>query len=375
MTSPANAKTVVVIQLSGGNDALNTVIPYNNEHYYDLRPQVNISQDNVLKINDELGFNPSMAPIKRLWDEGNVAVINGIGYPSPNRSHFRSMDVWHTAEPDTISNEGWLGRAIRQIDPDGENVITGVNFGRGLPRALYAKDVPVASVGTLENYGLMTDMKNEAARNLALEAFSQMYGGSGKDTIAQFISQTGLDALKGADILRAAPRQYSSTVEYAHTPIAQNLKSISQVMSADLGTRVFYTQHGSFDTHSGELSAHSKLWQDVSEAVGDFTDDLKEHGQLDDTLIMMFSEFGRRIKDNGAGTDHGSGGSAFVIGGAVNGGTYGEFPSLRSEDQIEGDMRFNNDFRITYSTIADRWLSLDPVHIANGTFEQFDFVD
>ena len=202
-----------------------------------------------------------------------------------------------------------------------------------------------------------------------------MYGGSGKDTIAQFISQTGLDALKGADILRAAPRQYSSTVEYADTPIAQNLKSISQVMSADLGTRVFYTQHGSFDTHSGELSAHSKLWQDVSEAVGDFTDDLKEHGQLDDTLILMFSEFGRRIKDNGAGTDHGSGGSAFVIGGAVNGGTYGEFPSLRSEDQIEGDMRFNNDFRITYSTIADRWLDLDPVHIANGTFEQFDFVD
>ena len=178
MTSTTNARTVVVLQLSGGNDALNTVVPYNNEHYYDLRPQVNIPQDSVLRINDELGFNPSMAPIKRLWDEGNVAVINGIGYPNPNRSHFRSMDVWHTAEADTISTEGWLGRAIRQMDPNGENVVTGVNFGRGLPRALYAKDVPVASVGNLENYGLMTDMQNEAARNLALEAFSQMYGGS-----------------------------------------------------------------------------------------------------------------------------------------------------------------------------------------------------
>lgn len=375
MTSTSRDRNVVVVQLTGGNDALNTVIPYNDELYYDLRPQVNIAQDNVLKIDDELGFNPSLAPIKRLWDEGSVAVINGIGYPEPNRSHFRSMDVWHTAEPSTIASEGWLGRAIRQMDPAAENVVTGVNFGRGLPRALYAKDVPVASVGNLENYGLMTDIEDEAARNLALEAFSQMYGGSGKDTIAQFISQTGMDALKGADILRAAPQRYSSTVEYADTPIADNLKSIAQVLFADVGTRVFYTQHGSFDTHSGELSAHSKLWQDVSEAVGDFTDDLKEHGRFDDTLILMFSEFGRRIKDNGAGTDHGSGGTAFVVGGGINGGTYGDFPSLKPADQVEGDMRFNNDFRVTYSTIADRWLGLDPVDVANGAFEQFDFVD
>lgn len=374
MVSKTNNRNVVVVQLSGGNDTLNTVIPYNNEIYYDLRPQVHIPQEKVLKITEDLGFNPSMAPMKRLWDEGNLAVINGIGYPNPNRSHFRSMDVWHTAEPETISPEGWLGRAIRQMDPNGENVVTGVNFGRGLPRALYAKDVPVASVGNLENYGLMTDMKNEAARKLALEAFSQMYGGSGKDTIAQFISQTGLDALKGADILRTAPQQYSSSIEYGDTPIAQNLKSIAQVMFAELGTKVFYTQHGSFDTHSGELSAHSKLWKDVSEAIGDFTDDLREHECLDDTLILLFSEFGRRIKDNGAGTDHGSGGSAFLIGGAIHGGTYGEFPSLRSEDQIEGDMRFNNDFRMTYSTIADKWLGVDPVDVANGEFEQFSFV-
>ena len=367
-------RSVVVLQLSGGNDALNTVIPYSNELYYDNRPYLGIPEDQVHKLDDDLGLNPALGPIKSLWDEGKVAVINGIGYPSPNRSHFRSMDVWHTAEPTDIAPEGWLGQAIRDLDPRAENVVTGVNFGRGLPRAMYAKDVPVASVGNLDTYGLMPDIKDEAARKVALEAFSQIYGGSGKDTISQFISQVGMDALKGADILRTAPARYSSSIEYADNPIAQNMKNIAQVMFADVGTRIYYTQHGSYDTHSNELNAHAKLWNDVSAAVADFMDDLKEHDRDKDTVVLMFSEFGRRINDNGAGTDHGSGGVAFVIGGDVEGGLYGEFPSLREEDQLEGDMHFNNDFRITYSTILDRWLGVDPVPITNGSFEQFEFV-
>ena len=367
-------KSVVVLQLSGGNDALNTVIPYTNGLYYDQRPYLGIPQEKALPLDGELALNPAMGPIKALWDEGEVAVINGVGYPNPNRSHFRSMDVWHTAQPADIAPEGWLGQAIRELDPKSENVVMGVNFGRGLPRAMYAKDVPVASVGNLETYGLMPDIKDEAARAVALEAFSQIYGGSGKDAISQFISQVGMDALKGADILRTAPAAYSSGVEYADTPIAQNMKSIAQVMFADVGTRVYYTQHGSFDTHANELSSHAKLWSDVSNAVADFMDDLREHGRDKDTLILMFSEFGRRINDNGAGTDHGSGGVAFAIGGDVEGGFYGEFPSLRPEDQLEGDMRFSNDFRITYSTILERWLGVDPVPITNGGFERFDFI-
>ena len=367
-------KSVVVLQLSGGNDALNTVIPYTNGLYYDQRPYLGIPQEKALPLDGELALNPAMGPIKALWDEGEVAIINGVGYPNPNRSHFRSMDVWHTAQPADIAPEGWLGQAIRELDPKSENVVMGVNFGRGLPRAMYAKDVPVASVGNLETYGLMPDIKDEAARAVAIEAFSQIYGGSGKDAISQFISQVGMDALKGADTLRTAPGAYSSGVEYADTPIAQNMKSIAQVMFADVGTRVYYTQHGSFDTHANELSSHAKLWSDVSNAVADFMDDLREHGRDKDTLILMFSEFGRRINDNGAGTDHGSGGVAFAIGGDVEGGFYGEFPSLRPEDQLEGDMRFSNDFRITYSTILERWLGVDPVPITNGGFERFDFI-
>ena len=163
MNSGNGKKSLVVVQLSGGNDCLNTVVPYNDDQYFDFRSTVRIEHDNVLPLNDEIGFNPDMTQIKRLWDEGKVAVIQGIGYPNPNRSHFRSMDIWHTAEPEKIGTEGWLGRAIKEIDPAGENVLTGVNFGRGLPRALGMRGLPVASVGNLETYGLFPGHEGRAA--------------------------------------------------------------------------------------------------------------------------------------------------------------------------------------------------------------------
>ena len=368
-------RSIVVLQLSGGNDYLNTVVPFENGLYYDNRPTVHVAADQVLDIGGGLGFRPQMEPIKHLWDEGKVAVINGIGYPNPNRSHFRSMDIWHTALPDDIGQEGWLGRVIRELDPKGDNVLTGVNFGRGLPRALGLRGVPVASVGNLDTYGLFPDIQDEALRKYALDAFAMMYGGArGKDAVMDFLGQTGLDALKGADILRTAPAKYSSSIEYADNPIAQSMRSVAQVMFADLGTRVYYTQHGSFDTHSGEVATHATLWDDVAGAVGDFMDDVKEHDREDDVVLFLFSEFGRRIKDNGSGSDHGSGGVAFVIGNNVKGGMYGEYPSLEFEHQLEGDLHFNNDFRSTYTTILEQWLHLDAAPIVNGRFEAFDMI-
>ena len=164
------------MQLSGGNDALNTVIPYNNGRYYDNRPFVNIAQDDVLPLDEKLGLNPNLAPIRDLWNQGHVAIINGIGYPNPNRSHFRSMDVWHTAESEQVAQEGWLGKAIRDLDPRGENVLTGVNFGRGLPKSLYASGVPVASVGNLETYGLFPDIKEEHHATWCLRLFPKFTG-------------------------------------------------------------------------------------------------------------------------------------------------------------------------------------------------------
>ena len=373
----ANRKpSLVVIQLSGGNDAMNTVVPYTNGIYHDSRKAIHLSEDQVIDLNGTLGLSNSLGPMKSIWDAGNMAIIQGIGYPKPNRSHFRSMDIWHTAESNHIADSGWLGRTIRELNPDGKSVITGINFGRGLPRALHAKGVPVASVGNLATYGLMPDIADQMTRDLAVDVFARMYGPDDtRDAVLQQISNTGMGAYLGADILRAAPEAYSSTIEYqADVPIAQSLRDISQVMLADLGTRVFYTQHGGYDTHAGELDNHAKLWNDLSTGVSDFLADLDEHDRGDDAVVLIFSEFGRRIRDNGSGTDHGSGGVAFILGNSVKGGFYGEYPSLDPSEQVEGDMRFNNDFRGTYATLLDQWMDIDPYTILNDHYEQFDLI-
>jgi uncharacterized protein (DUF1501 family) len=377
MTSTKKDPVLVVLQLSGGNDALNTVVPHGDPKYYDNRPNVRIPEDQVLKLNDNVGLNPNMAPVKNLYDQGKVAIIQGVGYPNPNRSHFRSMDIWHTCEPDSQGTEGWLGRTIKEIDPNKENVLTAVNFGRGLPRALAAPGVPVASVGNLATYGVLTGIEGEDQRADALDVFSRIYSPTlGRSMVVDYLSQTGMDALKGADILSTAPENYSSTVEYGSDVVGQYMKNIAQVHLAGFGTRILYTTapYNSFDTHAGELSAHAKLWTDTSNAIADFYDDLSQHNASDNVLLLVFTEFGRRVHDNGSGTDHGSGGMAFLIGDHVNGGLYGEYPSLDASKLLEGDLHFNNDFRGIYTTILENWMEMDAKPIVNGGFEKFAFV-
>jgi uncharacterized protein (DUF1501 family) len=377
MTSNKKDPVLVVLQMSGAYDALNTIIPYNDPLYVDYRPVLKVEPEQVLPIDDKVGFNPAMAPIKELYDQGKVAVIQGIGYPNPIRSHFRSMDIWHTAEPEKTAIDGWLGRAIRDLDPHKGNVLTGVNFGRGLPRALAAPGVSVASVGNLETYGVLTGIMSEGQRTEALDIFARMYAPLiGTGPANEYLSQTGLDALKGADILSTAPQKYSSTVEYGPGPFAQWLKNIAQVHLADLGTRILYTSlnPGTFDTHANQATAFPKLWSEVSNAVSDFYQDLKEHQANEDVVVLMFTEFGRRVRENGSGTDHGSGGVAFVIGDAVKGGRYGEYPSLEPDKLDEGDLQWNNDFRGTYTTLLEKWMGLDSKAILDGAFEQLAFI-
>ena len=365
-----------MVQLTGGNDYINTVIPYQDPLYYDSRKTVGVAQDEILPINDELAFNPALAAVKDLYDQGKVAVINGIGYPGPNRSHFRSMDIWHTCEPAKVGTEGWLGRAIRDLDPKGENVLTGVNFGRGLPRSLAAPGVPVASVGNLETYGVLTGIEDEQ-REEALDIFSRMYSpATGRGQVMDYLSHTGMDALKGADILSTAPEKYSSTVEYGNNSVAQYMRNIAQTHIADFGTRFLYTTapYNSFDTHAGQMVGHSALWTDVSAAVRDFQSDLVASDAADNMTLLVFTEFGRRVRDNGSGTDHGSGGIAFVVGENVKGGIYGEYPSLEESKLLEGDLHFNNDFRGLYSTLLEKWIGLDAKSVVGGAFEQMDFI-
>ncbi len=377
MTSNKKDPILVVLQMSGAFDALNTIIPYGDPLYMDYRQEVKVTPDEVLPIDDHVGFHPAMAPIKELYDQGKVAVIQGIGYPNPIRSHFRSMDIWHTAEPAKTVTDGWLGRAIRDLDPNKENVLTAVNFGRGLPRALSAPGVSVASVGNLDTYGVLTGIKGEDQRVEALDIFSKMYSpliGSGPAN--DYLSQTGLDALKGADILNTAPQKYSSTVEYNGDMFSQWVKNIAQVHLAEFGTRVLYTglNPGAFDTHANQNIAFPKLWSEVSNAVSDFYQDLKEHDANQEVVILLFTEFGRRVKENGSGTDHGSGSVAFVMGDAVKGGLYGEYPSLEVGKLDEGDLQWNNDFRMTYATLLEKWMGLDSQPILRGAYEQFDFI-
>ena len=335
MTKAPNPPTLVVLQLTGGNDALNTVVPYGNPLYYDQRPTVRVPEDQVLPIDDDYGFHPSMAALKPFWDQGHMAIVNGIGYPKPDYSHFRSMDIWYTAQPETMATDGWLGKLVRDLDPHADNVLTAVSFGRGLPRALSLAGVPVASVAELDSYGLLTNLSS-VQRQAALEVFSWMYDDGWNDQglppvptpqptdpvgeVLRYMGQTGLDAQKGAAILRTAVEKYRSAANYPKTSIGQSLRGVAQVKFADLGTRVFYTAHNGFDTHGTQLAVHAQLWREVSEAVAVFFEDLRAHDAADDVIMLLWSEFGRRVRDNGSGTDHGAGGLAFVLGDAVQGG-------------------------------------------------------
>tara|TARA_B100000809_G_scaffold178033_1_gene175615 strand:- start:1007 stop:1867 length:861 start_codon:yes stop_codon:yes gene_type:complete len=286
------------------------------------------------------------------------------------------MDIWHTCEPDKIGIDGWVAKVIRDLDPSAENVLKGVNFGQGLPRALTMRGVPVTSVNHLETYGVFSSVRtSEQERAQLLDSFARMYAPAiGTGPTMEYLGQTGLDALKGADIIKVAPERYSSTIEYPNSTIAKALKDVAQVHLADLGTQVFYTSHGPFDTHFNQGGSHAKLWMEISEAVESFFADLREHGAGDNVVMMVFSEFGRRVRDNGTGTDHGAAGVAFVLGERVKGGMYGTYPSLNPEHLTQGDLAPNYDFRGFYSSLVDKWLGLDPVPIVGGQFEQMAFV-
>jgi uncharacterized protein (DUF1501 family) len=376
MSATQKDPVLVVLQLTGGNDYLNTVIPFNDPLYRDNRKAVGIGDNQVLHIDKDYGFAPYLAPLKKFWDEGNLAMMHGVGYLDSPRSHFRSMDIWHTCEADKVGTEGWLGRVAREIDPKKENVVTTVSFGPCLFRALSVPGVPVACVaGPLEKYGFLPNIQEREQRLQVLERFSRMYKPEPGTGVMEYLGTTGLDSLKGADILKVAPQRYKSTVEYPDSSIARKLKGIAQVHLAGLGSRIFYCDHASFDTHAGQNPLHGTLWTQVTEGLEAFMTDLRQHNAADNVIVLMFSEFGRRVRDNGSGTDHGAAGVTFVIGDKVKGGHYGEYPSLKAEKLVQGDLNPSMDFRSIYSTILDKWMGMNPAAIVNGTYEQPAFLN
>lgn len=376
MTTTHKDPVLVVLQMTGGNDYLNTVVPYGNGMYYDYRPTVGVPESDVIPIDSKVGLHPQLAAFKDVYDRGNLAIIHGVGYANSPRSHFRSMDIWHTCEPDTLGTEGWLGKVVRDIDPHKENVVTAVSMGPSMFRALSMPGVPVACVDNLDAYGLMTNVQEANQRARLLERYKRLYGPAvGTGPVMDFLGQTGLDALSGADILKAAPRRYESSVEYAETSIGRKLRSIAQIHLAELGTRIFYVDQGSYDSHSNQIGMHDKLLADMSRAVQDFFDDLRIHDAADNVVMLIFSEFGRRTYDNGSGTDHGAAGAVFALGDAVRGGQYSEYPSIARDDLEQGDPVPNLDFRGVYTTLIEEWLALDPTPIVGGTFEKPRFLN
>ena len=373
MLEETKDQVLVVIQLSGGNDFMNTVVPYGSELYYDFRQALAIPESGVLPIDNRIGFPQYARPFHEEFMNGIMAIVQGVGYPDSSRSHFRSMDIWHTCVPETIADEGWLGQTIRDLDPGKENPLTAVSIGQGLPRALSAKDVTVTSVSDLDNYGLMSDLEIEGARAQALQSFKDIYGQAiGSGIVKDYIANTGLDLLRGEDLLKQAPESYSSDIEYGASTIAKSLKDIARIHLAGLGTRVFYAQHGGYDTHAYEGPVHPGLIRDLSGAVSDFFDDLRAHDASDNVTVLIFTEFGRRIRSNGSGTDHGAGGGAYIIGDNVKGGLYSEYPSLKSKDHDNGDLAFNYDFRGLYTTLLEQLLKVDAKPIVGGVYEQIE---
>lgn len=372
MNTNGKAPVLVVIQLTGGNDFMNTLIPYTSGIYHDSRPVVGIPAEDVLPISDDLGFHPGAAALKELFENGDVAVVQGIGYENPNRSHFRAMDVMHTAVPYSIATEGWLAKALRQLDPDQDNVLTGISFGRGLPRAMAAPGVAVTSVGDLDSYGLMTSIEIQEHRSQELDIFRRVYTPAvGSGPVMSYLQQTGSNVLTGVDILRTVPGNYSSTVEYADNPISKSLRDVARVHTTGLGTRIFYTQHGGYDHHAVENPSHEKLLTELTVAIRDFMNDLREHEAAEEVVIYVFTEFGRRVQDNGSGTDHGSGGGSFIIGERVKGGLYSEYPSLDPTTWANGeDLAHTIDFRGVYATLLEQWIGIGSSDIVDGTYEQ-----
>ena len=365
---------LVVVQLSGGNDFMNTVVPYTAGIYYDSRPVVGLKEDEVLPIHDTLAWNPNCAPLQSMYEAGEIAVVQGIGYPNSNRSHFRAMDIWHTCEPVEIGTEGWAGRVIRELDPGGHNVLTGVSVGKGLPRAMAVPGVPVTSFDNLDTYGLLTGIDDAQRRTAALEVFKGMYGHEvGAGMVMDYLSQTGLNVISGTAELKKAKTGYSSTVEYDDSAIANSLRDVARVHLAGLGTRVFYTAHGGYDNHANEVPDHPKLLTDLSSAISSFFQDLRAHNASSEVTMLVFTEFGRRIRDNASGTDHGSGGGAFIVGDHVKGGLYAQYPSLDPNRWVHGeDMEHTIDFRGIYGTVLEQWMGLDPTEIVGGHFEQIN---
>jgi uncharacterized protein (DUF1501 family) len=369
-------RTLVVLELAGGNDDLNTVVPYTDNLYLQLRSRIGIAAGSVLALDSRLGLNPVMTGLKSLWDANRVAVVENVGYPNSSLSHFAARDVWHTADPQLAQRHGWLGRwADRYIAGSG-NPLSCTAISQSLPRTLLADNVGVPSFVNLASYQYATDGQYPGDRNNQIRTFLTENGGEYEiANTLDTLSQVGDDAISSSNILQTVGTGYVAGGTYPAGTLGAGLLLIAQIINANVGARILYITYGGFDNHATQTTDQPPLLTTVSNGIKALFDDLDAHGKSHDVLLMTWSEFGRRPQDNGSnGTDHGTLGAHFVVGNAVNAGIYGGVPDLTNLDN-NGNRRMQNDFRAYYGTILQDWLGADAAAILGAGYPNMGFVD
>lgn len=364
-------RVLVLLNLQGGNDGLNCVVPHGNPAYYQMRPTLGVTQSDVLAINSQIGLNPTMRAFKAMYDKGMVGIVQGVGYPNPDHSHFRSTQIWQTAVPDAYAETGWLGRYLDDAGLPKSNLFNGIALSQILPEALIANHADVPAVAQLGGYGLVSD-RNALARR----AFTTLVHDNSfpfQSPYLAHIAEIEGDAQRGSQELPQMVKGYKSEATYPHTPLGRSLALAAQIVGSKVGTRILYVQHGSYDTHVNQKATQDRLLGEFSDAMSAFYTDLAAHGNDKRVLTLTFSEFGRRIAENGSsGTDHGEASPLFVIGGGVKGGIYGDNPNLAQTNM--GNLPFTTDFRSVYATVLERWLGRSSQRILAGTFPQLPLI-
>jgi uncharacterized protein (DUF1501 family) len=369
----AKDTVLVVVQLTGGNDGLNTVIPFQDEHYRKLRPNIAIPKDQVKKITAELGLHPAMGELAKLYtDDAAVCVVQGVGYPNPNQSHFRSMDIWQAASMAETLKDGWIGRAIK-AKPVPAFHLTSNN--EAAPLALAGAPIRVPSVGSLDDFKLKTAAASGADGAAQKGVITGVADASaGTNGLIDFVSRTQLNTYASSEKLAQLGNNYQPKVPYPTTALGNKLKLAAQLIDGGIGARIFYVSIDGFDTHAGQgaaTGAHANLLQQVSDGIAAFYRDLAGRGHKDRLAVMTFSEFGRRAHENGSkGTDHGSGAPMFLVGGGIKAGVVGEHPSLTKLE--EGNLIHSTDFRSVYAAILDQWLGVDSKAVLGGEHKRVE---
>jgi uncharacterized protein (DUF1501 family) len=361
-TPQADARILVVIQLDGGNDGINTVVPFADEEYAKHRKTLQINKGQLVKVNDKVGLHPALTDLGKLLEAGRFAIVQGVGYPNPNRSHFESMAIWHTARPDAENRPdvGWLGLGLDDAPKPQGGAPASVYVGPGtLPAALRGRKCVASGLTRPEDFLLAP----EADPRPAVPA-------ANGDDLAAFVRRTSADAFSAADRMAEIARGKDDSARYPASELAQHLRLAARMIRAGVGTRVYYARQAGYDTHAGQFGTHFRLLNELSGALKAFIDDLAAAKLGERVAVLAFSEFGRTVKENGsAGTDHGTAGPVLLAGERVRAGLVGETPSLTELDPKHGDLKVGIDFRRVYATVLEGWLGVAAKAALDGTFE------